>query len=43
MLVGDRERDGAGADADVEDARLGDVPQVLEASLDDPFRLGPRM
>ena len=41
MLVHDRERDRAGARADVEHRRLGDLAQVLETALDDDLRLGP--
>jgi hypothetical protein len=41
MLVGDRERDRAGADPDVEHAGLCRVREQLEAALDDRLRLRP--
>ena len=41
VLVGDRERDRAGARADVEHTRRLKLPQVIEAALDDHLGLGP--
>jgi len=42
VLVGDRQRDRAGARADVEDGRPVDIAQELEAAVDDNLGLGPR-
>ena len=41
-LVRDRERDRAGADADFEDGWRLDVPEKIEAALDDALGLRPR-